>query len=149
MASSLDMKISSKIINDNNAMRVYGRWITKIDFTKKCWNWNASKDQHGYGKLSSKRGKSPFKAHRLSLFFKNGEMPNGHVLHLCDNPSCVNPDHLMIGTQKENMMQASKRNRLNKNSLLNLRPGEKGFRGAGSKSLKQIEREKDNGKFTK
>lgn len=104
-----------------------------------CWLWTASKDQNGYGKLPTERGKSPARAHRLSYsFFKGPILPKMYILHECDNPSCVNPDHLTMGTQADNMRAASKRNRLNSKSFLNLRPGAKGHNGAGPKSNKEI-----------
>jgi hypothetical protein len=68
------------------------------------------------------------------VFFSTGEMPKGAAYHKCDNPSCVNPDHLFVGTQKDNMRDASRKNRLSAKSLLNLHPGAKGFYGAGPTS---------------
>lgn len=117
------------------------RFIMKVKFSNPydCWLWMASKDRLGYGRISSERGKSPFKAYRVSYQLFKGEIPKGmSVLHECDNPSCVNPNHLKLGTQKENMQDASKRNRLNSKSLLNLRPGAKKYHGAGPKSKKEL-----------
>lgn len=74
------------------------------------------------------------KAHRVSFEMRYGPISDGLIVrHKCDNPNCVNPNHLEIGTQMDNMLDASSRGRLNPKSLLNLRPGEKGFYGAGSK----------------
>jgi len=100
-----------------------------------CWIWMGSSDKHGYGRISTSRGESPAKVYRVTYESFVGKIPPGKVVrHLCDTPSCCNPEHLAIGTQKDNMIDASKRNRLNRKSLLNLRPGAKGFYGAGSKS---------------
>ena len=78
---------------------------------------------------------SKFKAHRVSYEMANGPIPDGLIIrHKCDNPNCVNPKHLESGTQKDNMLDASFRGRINPKSLLNLRPGEKGVYGAGTKS---------------
>ncbi len=105
----------------------------KVDQPDKCWEWKACKlPPCGYGLLSDVKGKSPLRAHRVSWEIHNGPIPKGlHVLHNCDNPSCVNPAHLAVGTQKDNIMAASSRGRLNPLSLNNLRPGAKGYRGAG------------------
>ena len=76
-------------------------------------------------------GSSPEKAHRVSFEKKHGPIPIGlNVCHKCDNPECSNPDHLFLGTQKDNMRDCSKKKRLSKKSLLNLIPGAKGYIGA-------------------
>ena len=104
-----------------------------------CWIWNGAKDKHGYGRISTRRDESPAKAHRISYEMRYGPVPDGlFVCHRCDTPSCVNPEHLFAGTQKENMQDASKKNRFSEKSLLNLRPGAPGFHGAGPKSLGEL-----------
>src|SRR4030042_5725989 len=71
-----------------------------------CWEWTASKDRNGYGMfrhetLSSSRGSL---AHRFSWEIHYGPIPPGLcVLHHCDNPICVRPDHLLLGTNADNM----------------------------------------------
>jgi hypothetical protein len=98
-----------------------------------CWLWHGLKDSYGYGVIDYRLNRT--KAHRLSFEMRFGMIPEGYVVrHKCDNPSCVNPLHLESGTQKENMQDASKRGRLNSKSLENLRPGKRGFHGAGPKS---------------
>ena len=95
-----------------------------------CWPWTGSCDQYGYGRIPFMA--SQMKSHRVSYEMFNGPIKDGLVVrHKCDNPNCVNPRHLEAGTQKENMLDASRRGRLNPKSLENLRPGMKGFRGAG------------------
>ena len=67
----------------------------------KCIDWTAYRKPDGYGSFSIKT--KPFRAHRVAFEWANGEIPEGLcVCHRCDRPSCVNPDHLFLGTSKEN-----------------------------------------------
>lgn len=67
-----------------------------------CWNWTGNKDKDGYGSLRSLT--TQIRAHRLSYEMHNGAIPDGHVVrHSCHNPSCVNPGHLLTGTQQDNV----------------------------------------------
>jgi hypothetical protein len=77
----------------------------EVDNNSGCWNWTACKDDHGYGRINTRSsGKYVYwKAHRYAWTMVNGEIPKGMIiLHKCDNPPCVNPDHLRIGTYKDN-----------------------------------------------
>lgn len=101
-----------------------------------CWIWQGS-IANGYGQLSGPKS-VPYKAHRLAYVFAYGSISDGAIVrHRCDTPACVNPRHLELGTQADNMQDASKRGRLNAASLSNLRPGAPGFHGAGPQSNKE------------
>ena len=74
--------------------------------TTGCWLWHASRDKCGYGTFGMRiDGKTKkFGAHRYAWTVFKGDIPEGiSVLHKCDTPSCVNPDHLFIGTQLDNV----------------------------------------------
>ncbi len=78
----------------------FNRMINK---TESCWIWIGANDRkRGYGSFHIK-GKS-IGAHRVAYEFFIGAIPKGMVvMHKCDNPRCVNPEHLQIGTQKQNI----------------------------------------------
>lgn len=68
-----------------------------------CWIWQLHKDRHGYGK-TTKRLWGEHTAHRSAYAMFKGQIPDGMVvMHSCDNPSCVNPDHLSVGTIQDNV----------------------------------------------
>lgn len=107
----------------------------------KCWIWTGARDNHGYGKIGVGGGPNRvnLKAHRLSYEMRFGLIQGQNVIcHTCDNPSCVNPNHLFEGSQKDNVKDAVRKGRLNPASLNNLRPGSPGHHGAGPLSNKEI-----------
>ena len=82
--------------------------FTLPDLKTGCINWIGSKDRDGYGYF--KEGKT-YKAHRYAYQHLIGDIGTLHVLHKCDNPSCVNPDHLFLSTNADNMRDKVSKNR--------------------------------------
>jgi len=77
---------------------------------KSCWLWLGPKTPTGYGRMRA-FGQDTY-AHRVSWVLYNGNIPkNLSVLHYCDNTSCVNPKHLWIGTQDDNLKDMVKKGR--------------------------------------
>ncbi len=74
-----------------------------------CWIWQGTLNRNGYGKFSAAHGVMRL-AHRISWLLHRGDIPKGMcVLHTCDVKPCVNPNHLRIGTVRENAVEAVER----------------------------------------
>lgn len=85
-------------------------WL-RVKKTDGCWLWEGGMKDNGYGDFYMGHRKK-MTAHRYSWTYHNGEIPTGLlVLHKCDIRNCVNPDHLYIGTQQDNMDDMVRRNR--------------------------------------
>jgi hypothetical protein len=90
---------SEEYISENSEIDING-----------CWLWKRTKDKYGYG-ISGFKGKL-IGAHRLSYLTFIGEIPNNlYVLHNCDITACVNPKHLFLGTNQDNMKDMVNKNR--------------------------------------
>jgi hypothetical protein len=78
------------------------RVVPKIRVKEDCWEWTGAHIPQGYGTINYK-GKT-VRAHRAVWMACFGEIPKDlFVLHDCDNPGCVNPDHLLLGTNRDNV----------------------------------------------
>ena len=114
------------------------RFWGKVKRGPGCWEWQACTSQAGYGNFGL-NGQCKL-SHRIMYEIGHGKIPaKMFVCHACDNPSCVRPSHLFLGTQKDNMMDASNKHRI--------AHGERG----GNATLKeddviQIRNSKDKGK---
>jgi hypothetical protein len=80
-----------------------------------CWEWQGSKSGDGYGAIKEKNSRKQTSTHRKSYEEFKGEISNGLlVCHSCDNILCCNPDHLFLGTAKENTVDSIKKARWSK-----------------------------------
>ena len=93
-----------------NTKNLKDKFFEKIQKTDSCWFWLGYIDKNGYGRLSYDY--HHIRMNRYSYEIHKGEVPQGMlVCHTCDNPRCVNPDHLFLGTHKDNVQDMINKNR--------------------------------------
>ncbi len=96
--------------------RLISRFWEKVSTkdNNECWEWIGTTIKGGYGRLQYRKNK--ILAHRLSYIIHYGNPPSDkpYICHKCNNPSCVNPNHLYTGTQKDNMKQMFNEHRANR-----------------------------------
>lgn len=89
---------------------VNDRFWAKVNKTDGCWEWTAAKNRKGYGQI--RVNSALYIAHRLSYAEHYGDIPKDMVvMHTCDNPSCVRPEHLQLGTLADNNRDRAKKGR--------------------------------------
>ena len=95
-----------------------------VKYPNGCWIWCGGMNDTAYGTLWIRLNGElqQWRTHRLSYFLHNGSIPDGlFVCHHCDNPPCINPDHLFVGTTKDNLYDAIRKGRwTEKHCLQNL-----------------------------
>jgi hypothetical protein len=99
------------------------RLFAKTEITDTCWLWTGSRMKSGHGQIVAERSRSHdrklLQVHRLSWELHRGHIPEGLcVLHRCDVPNCVNPDHLFLGTRTDNSIDKVQKRRVPTGSQL-------------------------------
>ncbi len=100
-----------------SAAKLEKRFWARAVWLNGCLVWFGGKDRGGYGVVRRER---LLKAHRVAWQLVNGDIPARLcVLHKCDNPPCINPDHLFLGTMKQNMVDRDSKGRQCKGDCIN------------------------------
>jgi hypothetical protein len=123
------------------------RFLIKVkpSSTSECWEWTGATQAKGYGRFKS-NGKIEC-SHRFSYKMFIGNIPKGmNVCHKCDNPKCVNPEHLFVGTQSDNMVDCRDKGRLVIPDGGNFKDEHKPHNSStDTETIKQIKASIDNG----
>jgi hypothetical protein len=103
------------------------RFWSKVSVTDGCWLWNGTTDKDGYGLLhNTDRPPAFHRATHISwMLHGKGDVPDDRQMcHTCDNPACVRPDHLWIGTTQENTADRGRKGRTSRHSRIDPPRGE-------------------------
>lgn len=99
------MKITLEVVE-----RFHEKWI--VNEKSGCWEWTASLAGKGYGQMKVPGTRRQEYSHRISYMIHCGEIPEGmQVCHTCDNPKCVKPSHLFLGTSGDNHLDMKEKGR--------------------------------------
>lgn len=116
MLASSDLRIAeeTETVNVPGFVQVTeARFWQKVHIGEACWPWLGARTSAGYGQLVYGRHPQKIYAHRFSYELHFGAIPHGMVIcHKCDNPACVRPDHLFVGSQADNMADCSAKGRI-------------------------------------
>lgn len=119
---------------------IKSRLLERRTVSGDCWEWSGSCDRDGYGVMSIKRGKQ-YRVHRVSYTEFIGEIPDGMlVCHTCDNRKCFNPEHLFIGSPRDNTLDM-----INKSRKVSLMGSEHKMSKLSEKDVAAIRSARDSG----
>jgi hypothetical protein len=114
---------------------------SKVEKGPGCWIWTGARKKYGYGQVGYKKADGKMtttQAHRVSYALTYGDPGDLFVLHHCDNPPCVRPDHLFVGTHTDNMLDCAQKERRTHTKLTNKKVAEARKLAAKGENLYKI-----------